>query len=506
MKKLNKVVFFPPFIVLMAFIALSIASEDVFLATITAINRWILENVFWFVSALALSLLGLVIAAILSKFGDVRLGGKDAKPELSTFSWFAISLATTMAAGLLLWGPAEPIAHFIYPNTAITGIEPLSPQAMNFAMEAIFLHWTFVSYTIYTIPAIVFAFMFYNAKRPFSLTSAVAPILGKYSEQNNVPKIVDIIVLFSITAGMSAGSVQAFLNISGGIQMLTGIQSAPALWTIVAVTLGTAIALTIISGLQKAMAQAARLNIYLFVGFLAFLFLFSNSSFMLNLGTEAMGGYINTIFARTLSTGATAETSWPHDWTAFHFFAWMAWAPTSGAFMGRIAYGRKIKHVLSLYVLLNASLSALWFVIVSGAALWTQLSGAADLVAAYTRGVEHVAYEMLSTFPLGGVVSVIFVGLICLSFVTAANGNAMTMASLSSHGISPENPEPPITLKLIWSFGVMAFALIMLTAIGIDGARVLANFGGIFGVIIVAGAAASLVVLMLNHEKYDKTI
>ena len=59
-----------------------------------------------------------------SKFGDVRIGGEDAKPELSNFSWFTIALTTTMAAGVLFWGPGEPIAHYAYPPTELYGVEP----------------------------------------------------------------------------------------------------------------------------------------------------------------------------------------------------------------------------------------------------------------------------------------------------------------------------------------------------------------------------------------------
>ena len=112
---------------------------------------------------------------------------------------------------------AEPIAHYMAPPTEIYGVEPLTPEAMKFSMETMFLHWTIVPYAIYTVPAVVFAFMYYNAKRPFSITSEMAPVLGKYADNKNTSKIIDAMTLFCIGAGMAGSLGQGIMNMSGGI-------------------------------------------------------------------------------------------------------------------------------------------------------------------------------------------------------------------------------------------------------------------------------------------------
>ena len=131
--------FFPPFAILLAFVILSVISPDTFLGLINNINNWIIKNVGWAASMLALLIVISAVVAMFSKFGDVRIGGEDAKPMLSNFAWFTIALTTTMAAGVLFWGPGEPIAHFAYPPTEIYGIEAQTPAAMKFAMETMFL-------------------------------------------------------------------------------------------------------------------------------------------------------------------------------------------------------------------------------------------------------------------------------------------------------------------------------------------------------------------------------
>ena len=111
--KLRKIAFFPPFLILAVFVVISMASKETFLGIINSINNWIIKNIGWAASILALAIVVISLWAAFSKFGSVRIGGEKAKPELSTFSWFSIALCTTMAAGILFWGPGEPIAHYL---------------------------------------------------------------------------------------------------------------------------------------------------------------------------------------------------------------------------------------------------------------------------------------------------------------------------------------------------------------------------------------------------------
>lgn len=504
--KLRPMTFFPPFIILAAFVAISIISPDAFLGLINNINNWIIANLGWAASLLALAIVVVTVCAMFSKFGDVRIGGENAKPELSNFAWFTIALTTTMAAGVLFWGPGEPIAHFAYPPTEIYGIQAQTPEAMKFSMETMFLHWTIVPYCMYALPAVVFAFMYYNAKKPFSIASEISPLLGERVYHPRWMQVIDAITLFAIGAGMAGSVAQAFMNISGGISKMTGMPSDPRMWLVVGIVVGAVTIATAISGIQKAMTHVSNINVYGFAIFLIFLLIFSNASFLFNLSTESLGGFAGTFLERILITGASVDSQWPQWWTTFYWFSWMAWAPTSGAFMGRIAYGRKVKHVLGMYVGLCASVSAIWMMLVSGTALWVQKSGAADLVAAYDKGVENVPYEMLSALPFGDLVIPLFVILIFLSTVTACNSNAIAMAGISTAGISPDSPEAPAWLKFVWAVIAMAVGYIMIAAVGVDGVKIIANFGGMFAALIMIAATASLAILIKKHKKFDKTL
>lgn len=93
--KIRIMTFFPPFIILVAFLVLSLVDQETFLGVINNINNWIIKNLGWAASILALAIVIVAVVAMFSKFGDVRIGGEDAKPELSNFSWFTIALTVS---------------------------------------------------------------------------------------------------------------------------------------------------------------------------------------------------------------------------------------------------------------------------------------------------------------------------------------------------------------------------------------------------------------------------
>ena len=70
-------------------------------------------------------------------YGHIRLGADDEEPEFSTVSWIAMLFAGGMGSGLLLWGAAEPMYHYVSPP----GMEGSTPEAARQALVITNLHW-----------------------------------------------------------------------------------------------------------------------------------------------------------------------------------------------------------------------------------------------------------------------------------------------------------------------------------------------------------------------------
>ncbi len=106
----------------------------------------------------------LVFLAIgVSPLGNIRLGGQNATPEYTFFSWVGLLFTTGMGTGIMFWGAAEPLYHFMNPPVAhTTGTLDRAMWAFHYT----FLHWSFIPWSIYGMTALGLGFLAYNCNHP----------------------------------------------------------------------------------------------------------------------------------------------------------------------------------------------------------------------------------------------------------------------------------------------------------------------------------------------------
>lgn len=80
-----------------------------------AVTNFCLTSLGWFYLLLGTSLLIMSIYMAFGPYGDIVLGGDDEEPEFTLVSWLAMLFSAGMGAGLIFWGVAEPIFHFVSP-------------------------------------------------------------------------------------------------------------------------------------------------------------------------------------------------------------------------------------------------------------------------------------------------------------------------------------------------------------------------------------------------------
>ena len=144
----------------------------------TLLNNFLLDKFGWLYSISTLTFLGIIVWIYFSPIAKVRIGGANAKPLLTKWRWFTITLCTTIATGILFWGTSEPLYHLHTPPQGLD-IQPNSIASLRFSMSTLFMHWTLIPYGIYTAAGLLFALVYYNLKQPFSLGSMLYPIFGK---------------------------------------------------------------------------------------------------------------------------------------------------------------------------------------------------------------------------------------------------------------------------------------------------------------------------------------
>ena len=501
MEKLRHSVFWPSLLLLGTGLAYTLLGGDPAVTNLKEIAASLTLSLKTPLSVTAMSSLGICVLVALSPLGGVRLGGPEAKPDLTTWQYFSIALCTTVAVGILFWATAEPLYQYQAPPESL-GIVPESQAARVFAMSTLLQHWTLLPYSMYAVPAVLFALMFYNLGQPFRLSSCLYPLLGKAS-RSGVGVIVDTVCLFALVAGMAASLGAGILTLGGGLNYLFGVTSGPALWVVIGIVVVASFIVSAVSGLQKGVRILSDLNTKVFFALMLLIALVGPSGDRIALTLTGIADYVVNLVPRGFLWQFDASDPWPLAWTLFYWTNWMAWAPVTALFLGRISKGYTVRQMMLFTLILPSLFVTVWMGILGGSALVMESQSHSLLDKLAASGPESIIYAIMQTMPLGSLLAAVFVVGVFISYVTAADSNTMAMAGLCWSGISPESPDPPAKLKILWGCIVGSLAVIMICSAGVDGVKALSNLGGIPALFFEIGCALSLLLLVLNRKKFD---
>lgn len=434
-------VFLIPWILVIATIILNLADGTAFNALIMTVTTFILEDFDWLFALMAFICVVLIVAAYFSPFGNVRIGGSKAKPILNQSNYIWIVLCTIMAAGILLWACAEPMYHYYAPPASI---EPQSPAAITFLMKDIFLEWTVTPMCIYGMPAILFAFLYYNANKKYSIGSMLFPALSDRLADKLSPAI-DCICLFALVCGMAASMGSAIFLVADGASSLTNgnIVSSPVTWTVIAVIIVAAFVTSAVSGVMNGIRILSTINsrIYMVLGL--FVFLFGPTAYILKLTVEGFGAFISTFCQSSLFISAADGDRWAMWWPVFYWCNWMAWMPVTSIFLGKISKGYSVKEAIRVIVVFPALFSVAWLGLFSASSVYYELAGKGINTAMLEGGTASATYAVLKQLPVPVISIAVFLSIVFVSFITASDSNTNAMAGLCTDTIAESDAESP---------------------------------------------------------------
>ncbi|MEE2690409.1 MAG: BCCT family transporter [Pseudomonadota bacterium] len=492
--------FWAPAVVLVLALTASLFDFDDFLAAATAANEWILAHFDWLFSVATFAAVALVALIFVSPLGAVRIGGKAATPILAPWSWFSITLCTTIAIGILFWGTTEPIFHVIAPP-AFAGVEAGSDEARRFALSALYLHWTVTPYALYTVPALAFALAFHNLGRPYSVGSATYPHTDRNPPQFFCDAI-DAFSLFALVAGVAAALGAGVLSLTGGLKAAFGVDDSPALRLVLVGMIVGAFVASSASGLHRGIRVLSDINAKAFFALAAFIFTVGPTGEMLARGGQAFIDYVAGFVPASLNLDGRAGDPWTRSWTVFSFAQWLAWAPITALFLGRIAVGYSVRAFILVNLMLPALFGMIWMTVFGASAIEIDSRTGALSAALKAGGPEAVVYAMFAALPLAGIVQAVFVGLVFISFVTAMDSTTHSVAEVCLKRAAPGGEHGPLGLriKIFWGVLIGLISWTMTATTGVAGVRMLSNLGGLPGVLILIGSGGFLARLIVDRR------
>lgn len=457
---INPPVFVTSAVLLLLFMSFGVLATDRAAALFPRALDWVSTYFGWlYVSAVGF-FVGFAIWLGASRYGRLRLGQDEDRPEFSRPTWFAMLFSAGMGIGLVFYGVAEPMLHFANPP----GSEPGStPQSARQALSLAFFHWGIHAWAIYVLMGLCIAYFAYRQNLPLSLRSCFQPLLGRHI-YGWPGHLIDILAVFGTLFGLATSLGLGAMQVSAGLEHLFDIPHTRStqLWLIAIITAAACISL--VTGVSKGIRRLSELNLALAATILALVFVLGPTRFIVDSLIENIGRYLATIFTRTfrLAPLSNGESTWMKSWTLFYWGWWIAWAPFVGMFIARISRGRTIREFVAGVLLAPTAVAIVWFSVFGGTALHLELFAGQGISQAVATDVSTAVFAMLAHLPLGKLLSFVAAAVVAIFFVTSSDSASFVVDMLTSGG----HPNPPVWQRVFWASAEGACAAVLLYAGG----------------------------------------
>lgn len=425
----------------------------------TGVSHFITVHLSWFYVLISSCFLIYLLYLALSRYGDVVLGEPDEKPEFSNFSWCAMLFSAGMGVGILFWGAAEPVSHFVNPPVA----DPRSVQAARNAMALAAFHWGLHAWGIYAVCAVGVAYYGFRKRKKYLISSSIMDISQNPVARRTLKLFADLVATLAIIFGVAASLGLGLLQIGAGIDYVFGIHAQGHLgYLIIIATMTVLFILSSSTGLQKGIKILSNINLLIALALLGFVFLVGPKLFELKLFVDSIGQYVHALPELSFKVDPFVKSyeAWMEDWTLTYFTWWIAWSPFVGIFIARISRGRTIRELILGSLIIPSAFCLLWFSVFGGTALHMEMFGHGGIGNIVQSDVTKSLFVFLEHLPLSGITSVISIVLLFTFLITSADSATFVISMMTSEG----DLEPSQGIKVMW--GLVLGTLTYLLTIG----------------------------------------
>lgn len=429
----------------------------------------------------------------LGKFGRIRLGGAEARPDFSLFAWFAMLFSAGMGIGLLFFSVAEPVMHFSNPPLPVS-----SPnEAVRNAFKFTFLHYGLHAWAIYAVVGLALAFFTFNKHLPLTIRSVFYPLLGDriYGWPGHLTDIVAVVAtLFGLATSLGFGVQQ----VSAGLSHLFGTPDTIGVQVILIVVITLGATASVVLGLDKGVRVLSEFNMRLGLFFLVMMLVIGPTVFLLDGFIQNTGAYLQDMIRLGTWTEAYTGTDWQNNWTVFYWAWWISWSPFVGMFIARVSRGRTIREFVLGVLIVPSLLTFLWMTVFGGSALSLVMDGATVISEAVNQNIATALFVMLEQYPLAEFMSVLGVVLVMSFFVTSSDSGSLVIDSITSGG----KLDAPVGQRIFWALSEGAVAGTLLLGGGLAALQTAAVTTGLPFAIILFVMCFSLYKGL--QEEWDK--
>ena len=421
-------------------------------------KAFFLETFGWFYQLSATFFLLFALFLIFSKYGKIKLGKEEDKPQFSRPTWFAMLFSAGMGIGLVFYGVSEPISHFAVPPLGEAG----TSEAAKTALRYTYLHWGFHAWAIYSVIALVLAYYKFRKDQPGLMSFTLIPLLGDRAK-GSLGTVVDVVAVFATIFGVAASLGLGAAQINGGLNYVAGVPNNFTVQLIIIAIVTVLFILSASTGLQKGIKFLSNANLVLAVVLLFTFLILGPTGFVLDLFVTTLGSYIQNLpsMGLRLAPFNQERATWIQDWTIFYWAWWIAWAPFVGTFIARVSKGRTVREFMIAVLVIPTLVCAFWFGVFGGTAIYFDFFEGANIAG---QNLETALFAVYDLLPLSGVLVVVTLILISTFFITSADSATFVLGMQTTRG----DMDPPNYVKIIWGLFLSASAIVLMLSGGLD--------------------------------------
>ena len=451
----------------------------------TNITGWITEYFGWYYMVIVALMIFFCVFLIFSPIGKLKLGKPEDKPEFNTISWFAMLFSAGMGIGLVFWGAAEPISHFVSPPSG----DPQSATAYKEALRGAFMQWGFHAWAVYGVVALALAYFQFRKNEPALISKTLRPIFGNKVD-GLLGTIIDVVSVFATIGGVAVSLGLGAMQIAGGLNYLFDIPNNIVTQGIIILIVTILFLTSAWSGLSRGIQYLSNANIGLAGIILLFVFIVGPTVLILNMLTSSTGEYLNTLLFNMFDTAPLdpQKNEWMKSWTFFQLAWWISWSPFVGIFIARVSKGRSIREFVSGVLLAPVLVSLVWFAAFGVLGIET----AKKTPKIFDMPPETALFGVFNEVPLGYVLSIVTLLFIATFFITSADSATFVLGMQTTFG----SLNPSVIVKVIWGIAQALIAFILLFSGGDNGLNALQNMA------IMTALPFSIIVLCMMVSFY----
>jgi glycine betaine transporter len=453
-------VFVPAAAVTVIFVIWGIVSHESLAAVTGAAMNFLIGDIGWIYVLAVCSFVAICIFLVFSRYGHIRLGKDDDRPEFSTISWISMMFAAGMGIGLLFYGVAEPISHFAAPPPGMATAK--TEEAARIAMQYTFLHWGITGWAIYALAGLALAYFGYRHGGRNLISTACRPVLGDRVD-GWIGKMLDATAVLATLFGLIPSLGMGALQVNGAMEFVWGLPTSTTVQMVFIAVTTVMFVLSATTGVGKGVQFLANFSMLVAVAIALYVIVIGPTRYIFSSLIESTGLYVYNYWPMMFRTGTYSQDKWVQSWTVFYWAWWVSWAPFVGTFIARISKGRTIREFVLGVLLLPAAVSMIWFVIFGGTAINLALTEGIGIVEAVEASQASALFALLAQFPLAGILSTAVMLLVVLWFVSGADAGAVVMSILCSRG----SAHPPRLLTAFWGVTAAIAAAMLLLAGGL---------------------------------------